>query len=587
MDSDSPTGSRRLRYEPGERPPLPLALGQGVQFAITTIVLAVLIPTISFRAAGAADAMVAWAVFVSVLACGVVATLQAVRLGQFGAGFLMVPAVSSAAIAVTTEALTQGGPAMLATLVVTAALFQMGCSTRLSLLRKILTPIVSGTVLLLIPVSVMPIVFGMLDRVPEAAPAIAAPVAALVTLFVICGITLQATGTLRLWAPIIGVAAGSAVAWPLGLVDLRGLAEASWFAIPSPEWPGLDLGFGSIYWSLLPAFLFVTLVTSLQAISSAVAIQGVSWRRPQAVDFRAVGGAVSANGLGSLLSGVAGAMPLSTLSLGASMAEITGIAARAVGVALGAVLMIASLVPKMRALILAIPGPVLATYLTVLVALLFVVGIKVVFRDGLDYRKGLIVGVAFWVGVGFENDLIFADQLSGFAAVLLGNGMTAGGLLALLLTGLTTLAAPRPHRLRTNLVLAAGEEIRDFLAAFASSTRFGQAMADRLDAVSEEALLTLLAQEGARNAPTKRRLIVTARRERGGAVLEFVASTGGANVQDRIALLTEHANETSIEEEVSLRLLRHLSSSVRHAQYHDTDVVTIRVEPPAGESRTG
>ena len=249
--------------------------------------------------------------------------------------------------------------------------------------------------------------------------------------------------------------------------------------------------------------------------------------------------------------------------------------------------MIASLVPKMRALILAIPGPVLATYLTVLVALLFVVGIKVIFRDGLDYRKGLIVGVAFWVGVGFENDLIFADQLSGFAAVLLGNGMTAGGLLALLLTGLTTLAAPRPHRLRTNLVLAAGEEIRDFLAAFASSTRFGQAMADRLDAVSEEALLTLLAQEGARNAPTKRRLIVTARRERGGAVLEFVASTGGANVQDRIALLTEHADETSIEEEVSLRLLRHLSSSVRHAQYHDTDVVTIRVEPPAGESRTG
>ena len=587
MDSGGSEGHRRLRYESGERPPLPVALGQGFQLAITTTFAAVLIPTISFRAAGASDALVSWVLFVSVFACGAVATLQAVGIGRFGAGFVMVPAVSSAAIAVTTEALAEGGPALLATLVVSAAVLQIGCSMRLSLLRQILTPTVSGTILLLIPVSVMPIVFGMFDRTPEGAAAGAAPLAAVITLFVTCGIALKATGTLRLWAPIIGVAAGFAVGWPLGLIDFQGLSEASWFALPSPEWPGLDLGLGPVFWSLLPAFLFVTLVTSLQAISSAVAIQGVSWRRRRAVDFRAVGGAVSANGLGSLISGVAGAMPLSTLSLGASVAEITGIAARAVGVALGGILMAASLVPKVRELILAIPGAVLATYLTVLVALLFVVGIKVVFRDGFDHRKGLIVGISFWAGVGFQNDLIFADQLSGVAAVVLGNGMTAGGLLALLLTGFTALARPRPKRLRTHLALTAGEEIRDFLAAFASSAPWGSAMADRLGAVSEETLLTLLEQDGARDASRQRRLIVTVRRDRGGAVLEFIASAGAANVEDRIALLGDRAAETSIEEEVSLRLLRHLSASVRHAQYHDTDVVTIRVEPPAEDSPAG
>ena len=52
------------------------------------------------------------------------------------------------------------------------------------------------------------------------------------------------------------------------------------------------------------------------------------------------------------------------------------------------------------------------------------------------------------------------------------------------------------------------------------------------------------------------------------------------NLQDRIALLGEYADETASEREVSLRLLRHLASSVHHQQYHDTDIVTVRVEAP-------
>ena len=111
-------------------------------------------------------------------------------------------------------------------------------------------------------------------------------------------------------------------------------------------------------------------------------------------------------------------------------------------------------------------------------------------------------------------------------------------------------------------------------------------MTHRLDSASEETLLTLLEQYRAKDdgEDATRRLLLVAHREGDEAVLEFIASTGEANLQDQIALLSERATEAPVEHEVSLRLLRHVASSVHHQQYHDTDVVTVRVKAPTGSN---
>ena len=101
-------------------------------------------------------------------------------------------------------------------------------------------------------------------------------------------------------------------------------------------------------------------------------------------------------------------------------------------------------------------------------------------------------------------------------------------------------------------------------------------MSNRLCAAAEETLLTLIPQDEEEH--DRRHLRLIAYKEEGDAVLEFVVSPGEENLQDRIALLSEQTNETPAEREVSLRLLRHLASSVRHQQYHDTDIVTVRVK---------
>ena len=576
-DSDRHTG---VRYQPDERPPAALTVALGLQLAILCIAGIVLTPSIVVQAAGGTEAYLSWAVFAAVAVSGATTVLQAVRVGRIGAGYVLAMGTSGAFIAVCVVALARGGPAMLATLVVISSLFQFALSARLSLLRRILTPTVTGTVIMLIPVTVMPIVFGGLKDVPDGTPASAAPLCALATALIIAGIALKATGPLRLWAPVIGVVAGSVLAGLYGIYDVSRVAEASWIGFPEGGWPGFDLDFGPVFWALLPAFVFVTLVGAIETIGDGVAIQRVSWRQPRAVDFRSVQGAVAADGVGNLLSGLAGTVPNTTYSTSISMTALTGIGARSVGIALGVVFVVLAFIPKALAVVLAIPGPVAAAYLTVLLAMLFVVGMRIVIQDGVDYRKGLIAGVAFWVGAGFQHGMIFPEYVSKLAGGLLENGMTTGGLVAILMTLFMELTAPRRRRVEMAFDVSVLPAIREFLGEFASRSGWDGGMAYRLDAAAEETLLTLLRQNDGEGERDRRRLLLTAHKEDGGAVLEFIAAGGEENLEDRIALLGERTEEVQVEQEASLRLLRHLASSVQHQQYHDTDIVTVRVDAP-------
>ena len=578
-----------IRYEADETPPGTLVLGLGLQLVVVSISFVVLLAAIVFRAGGAEESLL-WGVFAAVLCCGVSTILQALRLGRVGAGYVIFAGTSSTTIAISVTALAEGGPAMLATLVVVSGVVLIALSARLSLLRRVLTPTVTGTVIMLMPVTVMPIMFDMLNRPLPGASAAAVPVSAFVTIAAVIGIGLKGAGTLRLWAPTIGVVAGSLVAGWFGIYDTGRVAGAAWFGLPEGRWPGLDLDFGPAFWALLPGFVFVTLVGTTKSIGTAVAIQRVSWRRPRAVDFRAVQGAVAAEGAGNVLAGLAGTTPNTPYPVSVSLTELTGVAARRVGVAAGASAIVLAFLPKVLALILAIPGPVVAASLMAVLAMLFVTGMREVLQVGADSRTGLIAGVSFWTGAGFQAGMIFPEFFSEFAGGLLRNGMTSGGLMAILLTLLTDLTGPRGSRFRGWLDRDELPKLNEFLGAFTARGGWGADIEGRLQAVSEETLLTLLRRDEEadgsedRSGPGRRRLLLTARKEGGGAVLEFVAGTGDddANLQDRIALLAERPDaEDRIEQEGSLRLLRHLASSIRHQQFHNADVVTVRVDAAA------
>ena len=85
-------------------------------------------------------------------------------------------------------------------------------------------------------------------------------------------------------------------------------------------------------------------------------------------------------------------------------------------------------------------------------------------------------------------------------------------------------------------------------------------MSERLGAVAEETLLTLLDADAADGADAERSLRVTASKQDGRAVLEFVAAARGENIEDRLAVLDEPTADRPVERDISLRLLQHYAT---------------------------
>lgn len=568
--------NENIRFEPEENPPHLLSAGLGFQATLTLLPPIVVIVAIIVRSAGQSESYLTWAVFSAMVISGAITVLQSLRLGRFGSGNMLFMGTSGTFLIVCVLALESGGPALMATLIVLSSVFYFLLAWRLSLLRRVITPLVSGVVIMLLAAMAAPIIFKMIANVPENTTSMAAPIIAGVTIVVILPISLRAPLAWQLWAPLIGVAAGCVVSSFFGLYDFKSVAEASWVGIPALAWPGFDTSFTAGTWALLATFVLVAIVSSMETIGDGVAVQEVSRRRARATDFRVIQGALNADGLGNLLSGLAGTVPNTTYSSSIPLIALTGVAARRVGIYAGVILVIAAFLPKIAAILLAIPGPVVGAYLTALIGLVFVEGLRAVFKEGIDQQKALILGVSFWVGLGFEYRFILPDLLSGAWETLLGNGMVVGGAIAILLTMLIGITRNRRRRIRTALDYSALPEIDDFLRSFANNAGWEQASTDRLCSAGEETLACLLQDDSLEHS--RKTLLITATITDGVAELEFSAAAYEENLEDSLTYLTEQS-EIEDDREISFRLLRHYASSVRHHKYHSLDLVTVKVQP--------
>ena len=554
-------------------------------------------PVVVARASGQGEGYLLWVVFASLLAVGAATILQVRRLGPAGAGATMPMFTAAFTIPFCITAVSDSGPATLMALIVASAVVQVIISRWLFILRRIVTPTVGGTVMMILSVTLASVVFGLLDDATTAEP-VPASLTALVTLVIVAGLTLRFSAALRLWAPVIGIVVGCVVAAGLGIFDFGPIVRAPWVGMP-PLGPGMgelpDLGVS--FWSLLPSFLFLGVIISIQANGEAIALQRVSWRDARAVDFRQVQRSLAGTGVGNLLAGLAGAVPIIIHPGIVSFTQISGVAARRMGYCIGGTFIILAFLPKVSALLSAIPGPVMAGYLVVVTGTLFVDGARTVIQTEQNRQKVVVAGVCFWIGAAFQFGLFALPDLGPVWGNLLKSGVTTGGFAAIAMILYIELTGPRSMRFQSRLHIDTLPELTAFLTRFADRRGWDDAMKERLNAVAEETLLTLApldldafmlddddddakADAPAAAAENERRLVVVASSEGQIADLEFIGGGNEENVEDRIRQLQQYDSERPIEEEVSLRLLRSYALSVLHQQYHGIDVISVRVGHP-------
>ena len=585
------TESSAILYEPDERCPWMLSLGVGLQGVMLVLASVVVTVAVTVRAGDQDDSYLAWALFAALIVAGGLTALQASRLRRFGAGHILIMGPSLNFVAISALALEAGGPAMLASLTVASSLFYLMLARWLPLLRRIITPVVAGTVLMLIAQSVLPIALGRIQEVPAGASQAAGPVAALATLLTMTLLSLRGSKRWRPWSPLASLGAGCVVAAIMGAYEIQPAIDAQWFGVPGGGFPGLDLRPGLDFWALLPVFVVVTLVGAIKNMGDSVAVQQASRRRPRVTDFRLVQGSLNTNGLGILMSGLVGTPPTSVhSSRSVTLITLTSVAARRVGYVIGAVLAVVAVFPKVVAVLVSIPSPVMGAYILIAIGMLLVSGIRTMVKDGLDAQETVVVAVSFAVGAGLEHQTMFADLIGGTWSPLLDNGVAMGALTAVVLTLFVEATKPlRQARLEVDLSFASLPEIDEFLNGIAARVGWNDASTQRLRSAGEETLISVLEPDALGSSagepdagPTRggpARLIIIARPGDNSVEMEFLAVFDEENLEDRLAYLSEEAEGArGLEEgEISLRLLRHYASSVHHQKYYGLDVVTVQV----------
>ena len=578
---------RQPRYEADEKPPLLSSLGYGLQFSLIASATLLVTPVIVANAAERGGAYVTWMVFASLVVVGLSTIVQVRRLGLVGAGAVLPMFTAAFSIPFCITALVDGGPATLTTLVILSAIVQLVVSRRLSLLRRFVTPTVGGTVMMILSITLASVVFDLLDEATLADPE-EASLAALATMAVAAALMLRRSALLRFWGPLVGIAAGCAVAGALGIFDTGRIAAADWIGVPG-EAPGLAFDFGTDFLTLAPSFLFLGVIIAIQANGAAIAMQRVAWRNDRAVDFRQVQGAVAGAGASNLLAGLAGTVPNAINPAMVSFTQITGVAARRVGYSIGAILILVAFVPKVSAVLSSIPGPVMTGYLIMITGALFVDGARTVIQNEQSQEKIAVAGVCFWIAAAFQFELFHLPDIGSVGNALLKSGITTGGLAAIVMILYLEMTNPRRMRFASELSADALPELNAFITRFGQRRGWGEPMQERLGAVAEETLLTLapldlsLGNEEAEQPKEERQLVVLASSDGEAADLEFIGGGSGANLEDQIRQIREHDSLTAVEEELSLVLLRSYAESVTHQQYHDTDIITVRVVPPGAE----
>jgi xanthine/uracil permease len=187
-------------------------------------------------------------------------------------------------------------------------------------------------------------------------------------------------------------------------------------------------------WKFVPPFAFVYLVSLLEAMGDITAtsqLSGLSTTGP--LHWRRLSGGVLADGITSTAAALFGGFPSATYAQNNGVIQITGVASRRVGYTMAAILALLGLFPAIGRWVTVMPPAVLGGLALMMFGLVAVAGIRLLLSAGLGQREGVIVALSLGVGLGLPTQPAILASLPEFAKSLLGSGISAGGLTALVL----------------------------------------------------------------------------------------------------------------------------------------------------------
>ncbi|WP_282795566.1 nucleobase:cation symporter-2 family protein [Streptomyces sp. CC224B] len=371
----------------------------------------------------------------SLLIAGLATLLQTLGVkGVVGNRLPFVNAASSAGIAPILAIAENSAPGhqlpAIYGAVMVAGLFCLAVGPFFGRLLRFFPPLVTGVVITLIGVTLMPVPVGWAQGGDKEAAdfgdmrylALAA-----FTLVVILCFQRFARGFFRQVALLMGLLVGTLAAVPFGLADFSALESAPVAALPTPFASGAP----EFQPAAILSLCLVMLVLMTESSAGMLALGEICERR---TDGATITRGLRTDGLATLVGPVFGTFPTSAFAQNVGVVSLTRVRSRYVVAVAGGALLVLGAFPVLGAVVSLVPMPVLGGAGIVLFGSIAVSGIRTLSEAGLDDSSNIVL-VAVSLGAGIiplAAPTFYAD-FPAWAQTVLGSGISAGALVAVTL----------------------------------------------------------------------------------------------------------------------------------------------------------
>ncbi|AKM39700.1 xanthine permease XanP [Burkholderia contaminans FFH2055] len=441
--ADAADSARDLVYGPNDRPAPMVAFVAALQHLLAIIVPIVTPGLLICQALGVSSRDTTLIVSMSLVISGIATFVQCKRFGPLGAGLLIVQGTSfnfvGPLIAGGSLMVKQGTPvetvmAAIFGVVIAGSFVEMGVSRILPFVKRLITPLVTGIVVLLIGLTLIKVgLISMGGGYGAMAKGTFASAENLTLSGLVLGTIILLNRVPIVWvrstALVIALVIGYLAAAFLGRLDFTGMHQAALFQVPTP----LHFGIG-FSWALFVPMLIIYLVTSLEAIGDVTATSKISNEPVEGpVWMQRIKGGVLVNGANSLLAGVFNTFPSSVFAQNNGVIQITGVASRYVGIWIAGMLVVLGLFPVVAGVLQAVPEPVLGGAAMVMFGAVAASGINILAGVHLDRRALLIIAVSLALGLGVSQVPDILNSLPHALKNVLESGVATGGICALVM----------------------------------------------------------------------------------------------------------------------------------------------------------
>ena len=416
-----------LMYGVNDNPSLAKKILFGIQHIFAAFGGIIVVPLVIASALGLDAKTTTTLISATILASGLATIIQAKGVGKVGSRVACIMGTDFTFVSPSISVGSVLGLPGIIGATILGAFLEIILSFFIKPLMKFFPPLVTGTVVCLIGLTLLPVAidwaaggsgaadYGDLKNIGVAAFVL------VVTLI----LNRSKKGIISSASILIGMVIGYIVCIPLGMVDFNEVKEASWISIPRIFEYGVTFDFKALI-AFLPAY-FVTTIETVGCLKAVGESSNIEMKEEQ------IGAGVLADGVGSIIGGIVGSFPNTSFSQNVGVISLTKVASKYVAVMAGIILVTLGFLPKIAALVTQIPQPVLGGVGIVMFGTVAAAGIKTLSKVKLTERNLLIIAISIGLGLGVTFRPDFIAKLPESIKMVFSSGISLGTIAALVL----------------------------------------------------------------------------------------------------------------------------------------------------------